>query len=250
MARDSVTLRIEGEVTVNRAIETLQRFADVLTGLAAERQADVTWILSDLQHGSAIATATARANDERSIELVPALVDDFLDAGRAIERGTVIDAPVLRLLSALVSTADERNPIILETETDEVIFNQGAQLALPAPTPAGKTRAFGSVRGRVETLSHRRGLRFTLFDLLTDHAVSCYLDDEHEALMRDVWGRIADVTGTVTRDAETGRALAVRQITSIDLVQEGTADGFRRARAAISGREPAEVTIRRMRDAG
>jgi hypothetical protein len=251
MARDSVTLRIEGEVTVDRAVDALQRFGAVLASLAEGRDADVTWILSDLQHGSAIATATARANDERSLELVPAMVDDYLEAARDVERGMPSSPrPLLRLVSELASTADEHNPIILETESDEVIFNRAKQLMLPQLAPAGKTKTFGSVRGRVETLSHRRGLRFTLFDLLTDRAVSCYLDAQHESQMRDIWGRIADVTGTVTREADTGRPLAIRQITAVDPVDEGTADGFRRARGAVRGRGPAEEAIRRMRDAG
>ena len=249
MPRDSVTLRIEGEVTVERVATIFTRFNSVLDALAESRDADVTWILSDLQHGSAIATATARPNDERSLTVVPAMVDDYLAAARSIERGAPPEGPVLRVVSDLVSTADERNPIILETDSDEVIFSRPIQPAKPPLPPAGKTKSLGTVRGRVETLSHRRGLRFTLFDLLTDRAVSCYLDDDHEDQMRGVWGRMADVTGTVTRDAETGR-LTIRQITSVDLVQEGTSDGFRRARGAITAHEPAEEANRRMRDAG
>ena len=51
--------------------------------------------------------------------------------------------------------------------------------------------------------------------------------------MRDAWGHIVDVTGIVTRDAESERPLAVRRVTSVDVVPEGEALGFLRPRGAI-----------------
>ncbi len=68
--------------------------------------------------------------------------------------------------------------------------------------------------------------------------------------MRDAWGHIADVTGVITRDADTGRPLALRRVTSVDVVDEGDTMGFLRARGAVGGIEPAEGVIRRIRDAG
>lgn len=47
--------------------------------------------------------------------------------------------------------------------------------------------------------------------------------------MRDAWGHTADVSGIITRDADTGRPLAVRGVTSVDVVDEGDAMGFLRA---------------------
>lgn len=51
--------------------------------------------------------------------------------------------------------------------------------------------AYSAIEGVVQTLTSRRGLRFTLFDSLHDQAVSCYLEDGQEELMRGVWGRRA-----------------------------------------------------------
>ena len=68
--------------------------------------------------------------------------------------------------------------------------------------------------------------------------------------MRDAWSRIADVAGVVTRDAKTGRPLSIRKVTSVDVIEpEGEPTGFLRARGAVNGTAPAEVVIRRLRDA-
>ncbi len=108
--------------------------------------------------------------------------------------------------------------------------------------------SLGTVRGRVETLSRRRGLTFRLYELTTDSAVVCYMDPDLEDTMRGVWGHIADVTGTVLRDPKTDRPLWIRRVTDVDPVDEGDPDGYLRARGAAHTSEPAEVLVRRMRD--
>ena len=50
-------------------------------------------------------------------------------------------------------------------------------------------------------------------------------------------------------DADSGRPLAVRRVTSVDAVDEGDTMGFLGARGAVRGIEPAESVIRRIRDA-
>lgn len=67
--------------------------------------------------------------------------------------------------------------------------------------------------------------------------------------MRDVWGRVADVTGTITRQASTGQPISIRDITQVDTIDEGDPLGFRQARGAFHIGEPAEQAVRRIRDA-
>jgi hypothetical protein len=67
--------------------------------------------------------------------------------------------------------------------------------------------------------------------------VSCYIEPGNGDKLVDIWGKIATVEGVVTRDPETGRALAVRHITDIHLVEdEGQRDGYIRARGALPRR--------------
>jgi len=118
----------------------------------------------------------------------------------------------------------------------------------PSPQPV----AYGGVTGRVQTLSSRGGLRFTLYDVLFDRAVSCYLAEGQEEIMRDVWGRMAVVEGLVTRDRVTGRPQVVRGVRGVTVVREAVSDRYVDSRgileASFAGRPPEEV-IRKLRSA-
>ncbi len=247
---DSVTFRVEGELTIDKLSNAVERFRDVLTALEQDQAAHVRWALAGLEYGSAVVTARPEPLDEDAVAKIPRMTELYLVAGQRVSAGELDDArPLLRVVQGLTELADERNRVILETAEDEVIFTAPIR---PAANAGGArtTKSLGTVRGRVETLSHRKGFRFTLYELATDRPVSCYLEPDHEDQMRDAWGHIADVTGIVTRDAESGRPLAVRRVTSVDVVPEGDALGFLRARGVIAGTEPAEEVIRRIRDAG
>ncbi len=139
---------------------------------------------------------------------------------------------------------------MIESDGRQVVVEASvAALTLPAAERLQQDVAsFGTVRGRVETLSRRKALSFNLYELTTDTAVTCYTGPDLEDKMRDVWGHIADVTGTVRREAKTDRPLWIRQVTRVDPVDEGDPDGYLRARGALKGNEPAELLVRRMRD--
>lgn len=83
-----------------------------------------------------------------------------------------------------------------------------------------------------------------------DKAVSCYLAEGYEEIMRGVWGKIATVEGLVTRDPLSGRPLAVRHITKVTPKPDRRIS-YRDARGAapsLTGLTP-EDAIRRLRDA-
>jgi hypothetical protein len=250
VAADSVTIRLDGEVTIDRLSTALSGFSAILDELPRPHEAHVKWVVSALSHGSAVATAQAIPLDEGSATFVPTIVSDFIAAARTIASGDgdQRDEPILRLVRDLVQPATQESPIILETPEDDVVFG-----APPSMVPSGDrlatTKSIATVRGRVETLSHRGGLRFTLYALAGDRPVSCYLRQDDEERMRDAWGRVADVTGIVTRDATSGRAIAIRQVTNVQVVNEGDPLGFLAARGVAPGGEPAEKVIRRIRDA-
>jgi hypothetical protein len=246
-----VTFRLDGEVTVAKLSDAFDRFAKVLDELERNRGAHLRWIVADLSYGSALATARAEPTDEDSARLVPMIIDDFMVSARQVKSGDVDGTgKLLRLVRDLAGIADQTNRVVLETADDEVIFDGPSEpLHGRAVDEPQTTKSLGTVRGRVETLSHRRGLRFTLYELASDRAVSCYLQGDHEEIMRDSWGRVADVTGLVSRDARTGRPYSIRRVTRVDIVDEGSSAEYRQARGAIGGSEPAEAIVRRIRDA-
>ncbi len=249
MAGDSVTFRIDGELTIETVADAFARFRKVLQALEQDQAARVRWVLAGLDYGSASITARPEPLDDESARKVPGLTERYLAAGREVSGGVFDQSrPLLRLVRDLADVADDEHRVTLETADDELIF--AAPVSGDGGTGTQTTKSLGTVRGRVETLSHRKGYRFTLYELATDRPVSCYLQADHEDLMRDAWGHIADVTGLVTRDAESGRPVAIRRVTSVDVVADGDVMGFLRARGAVGGSEPAEGIIRRIRDAG
>ena len=111
--------------------------------------------------------------------------------------------------------------------------------------------AYGAVEGRVHAISNRRGLRMTVYDHFHDVPVACHLSDDRADFMREAWGLLVRVEGRLTRDTA-GRPVAMHDVTRVEVVDPGEPGAWRRAMGALKGMtdEPAEVTIRRFRDAG
>jgi len=249
-----VTLRLDGSVTVDNFAKATSNFAKVLAELSKERDASarVEWVISGLEYGSAILTAAPQPISEADAELVPALVSDFIEVARQVrEHPGQLDRPVLRLVHSISEVAvDKDHEVVFETADEEVAFlrvEHGKSLSVRSKP------ALGSIRGRVQTLQQRKGLRFVLYDLVHDKAVTCYLTEDQEDLMRDAWGRMVEVTGMITRDEVTDRPRAIRRVVDVQVLDEtDDAFAFRRARGVVSpvpGSPASEVLIRRVRDA-
>lgn len=137
-----------------------------------------------------------------------------------------------------------------ETPTGDYTISDNGD-ALPRRT---MLVSIGAISGRVQTLSNRRSLRFNMYDTVHDKAVACYLQPGQEELMREAWGRRARVTGKVSRDSDSARPVAIRQILDIEILEDVAPGSYRRARgaapwsAAGGGDEMPEDIIRRIRD--
>ena len=112
--------------------------------------------------------------------------------------------------------------------------------------------SFGGIQGRVQTLSNRGSLRFMLYDMLNNKAVSCYITSGKEEIMRDIWGKMAVVEGLVTRDPVNGRPISIRHVRNI-IPQSEPYIGLdyqasRGVSPSLNGLSPEEA-IRRLRDA-
>jgi hypothetical protein len=182
---------------------------------------------------------------------VEKIVDKYGEIGKALERQ---EAPhygsrITQAVNAVRNLAASVEYVRFETpDADYTIYDNGKVLSQPATMSA-----IGAVTGRVQTLSNRAGLRFNLYDTVHDKAVACYLAQGQEELMRKAWGRRTRVTGRVSREATTGRPIAIRQIADVEILQEDMAPrSYRLARGAVPWQEgdslPEEI-IRRLRDA-
>lgn len=256
---DTLTIILADEVSLDDFAKAITNFGKLVKGLSADIGGeDLYWVVADLEISSAIATVKGIGDITR----VERVVRAYPDVGDAIRKNTLssYSKPVQeaalnlrqilgkRVKSIRFETA-EREVIIQAAKTGEGISQPNEQQSIPV-TPLSPSAAYGSLHGRIQTLTSRGGLRFTLYDLLYDKAVSCYLKEDYEEIMRNAWGKLALVTGWISRDPVSGRPLSIRQVDSVDIQAEEFND-YREARAAsppLSKLSP-EDAIRKLRDA-
>jgi hypothetical protein len=261
MGDDTLTLALAGDdIPLAEFVAAVSRFRTIVEALTADvaTGSGIEWVLTALDYSSAITTVrgqTARADSEGQVQKV---IRAYEEVGDAAERGTPIpySPRVGQEVAALTSLINGHiKSIRLETAERAII------LFTPPPTGAagggrplvpGDGGSYGAVEGRVQTLTNRGALRFTLYDTLNDRAVSCYLAEGRDAIMLDVWGKRAIVEGWVQRDPLTGRPLSVRRVSEITVLPENEPGSYRAARG-ISPLRPGdllpEVLVRQLRDA-
>ncbi len=260
MSEKTVTLKLQGVVTVAALSRALQSFTALIRELSADAGArGMAWDVTGLEAGSAQATACADLADRFTEQQADLVAHAYLDVGRELAQGrdlhqyrARVRKPAFALAAAIGADVDA---VVFETPEGDALAARESGVESPdveGDVLAFPTASLGAVTGRVQSLSRHGGLRFTIYDAMDDKAVSCYLDKDSELLMIDVWGKIATVEGVLSRDPRTGRALAVRQISDIVAHDDCGPNDYRVAKGAViplPGAARPEGIIRRLRDA-
>ena len=253
MTNDQITLGLGGDVSFDSFVGGMQRFQYLVKALTDELgvSKSVNWSIHDLQAGSALVTVKGEAQNIADVESVVHAyerVGQALELGRPIPYSSNVAEPASSLTTLL---SDGISYFRFQTVgADYTVSYNGRddESAHPPVVPS-----IGSVEGRVQTLTERGSLRFTLFEYLRDRAVSCYLAEEQRELATDAWGKNVIVSGTVTRDRSTGRPLTIRRITDIrEVSPERLRVDYRLARGALPHKPGApmpEEIVRQLRDA-
>ena len=247
MAKNTLTFELGGRVELVHFADGIAAFRRLVNALTP-RDAGVTWIVDDLQPGSAVVTLLGESANPAAVENV---VENYEKIGAGLSKHDALPqfdervraaADSIRTLSATTDYVRFQTP-----DSDYTIYPNGH-----TPNRTAPTVAIGAITGRVQTLSNRGGLRFNLYDTLHDKAVACYLAPGQEELMREAWGRRSRVSGRVFREAATGRPIAIRQIMNMEILDEVKSGSYREARGAVPwqpGDPLPEEVIRRLRDA-
>lgn len=260
MADKTVTLKMHGTVTLGAFATAVENLCKLVSELSAEAKAPgMQWDITALEAGSAEMTACADLADDFTEDQADFVVASYIKIGRELaehrqlsEYRARIRKPALALGEIAKLGVEE---VVFETsEADAIVRAEPIEVATQALTGtiAFPVATHGTVTGRVQALSNRGGLRFTLYESVNDRAVSCYLSRGDEDVMIDIWGKLATVEGTVSRDPATGRAIAVRQVRDVETHDECTPDAYKAARGAVvpmPGTDLPEDVIRRLRDA-
>jgi len=123
---------------------------------------------------------------------------------------------------------------------------------IPSMPSERLVKSYGAIEGRIQTLTNRKGVRFTLFDTLHDKAVSCYLKEGQEELIREAWGKHAIIQGEITRESRSGRPVAIRDISIIKTTLDVRAGSYLKARGIVPIQNNEifpEIILRKARDA-
>ncbi len=251
MANDTMTLVLSGDIDIESFAVAIAGLNQLIHALHRELQltSRVEWRVQDLQPGSAIAVIRGISSDVAQVERV---VSAYSAVGKALEQNRAIPysdhvATPARKLAGLVGP--KVHYIRFETVDDEATVAGPPSQAPIVPISV----SYGAIEGVVQTLTNRGGLRFTLYDQLFDKAVSCYLKEGQEDIMREKWGKRAIVSGRIARDRFTGRPHSIREIRDFRIVTETIVGDYTAARGAVKpafGSPAPEELIRRLRDAG
>ena len=247
MAHDTLTIALEGDVSLEVFATTMQRFLELVTALCdyMDRDTPVLWRIDDLQAGSA--EATIRGFSANS-ELLDKISIAFVNIGEHLHQQDTIPYPenIARPAMALTHVLTDSLPVLRFEAAGQEVSIRARSIA---PEASRRRYAWGEVKGTIETLQRRRH-QFTLYDTLFDKPVRCRLHPDQQDRMREFWGKKVVVVGRVGRDPMTGYPVEVRDIRDIRLVPTYNAEDYQRAIGAFDlGSEPAEVLVRRLRDA-
>ena len=254
--KDTVTLTLDGHTFASILAAVVRHYNGLLLAIAVELALKdrVAWSVDGLigaDQGATEAGIVLRGEAEEPSE-VETIVEVYGEVGKALEaHEPIARSPrvqrearaITRVLNGVIKAVRFQTP-----DLDATVYSEGLVKAPLRPM----RNTYGAVTGRIQTLTNRQGLRFTLYDALFDKAVTCYLEEGREELMRGMWGKMAIVEGWISRDALTGRPIAIRHVSNVTPrldVEPGT---FRLSRGALpvpTDAEPPEVAIRRLRDA-
>ena len=218
MANDSATLSLLGErVPFAAYVTAMAHFRGLIDTLSAELAArtPIEWVVEDLTRSSAITTIRGEATSPEGRESVERVITAYDSLAATLQRGdlTGYSPKIVREVAGLTEILNGNvEAIVFQSALRETIIRKREAPGIGEWQPALAVEAYGAIEGRVQTLTSRGALRFTLYDTLHDRAVSCYVAADGDSLLRDIWGKRVLVEGWVSREGKSGRPLAVRQI--------------------------------------
>ena len=252
MPKTTLTFEIGGCVEVNDFAAGIDAFQKLIRSLTP-KGLKVAWVVEDLQPGSAIATFRGESDSTTHVEQI---VERYENVGSALSRSEGIyshdylpysDQTRKAALGIIRLTSSVEYVRFGTQDSDYIIYGNGDDFTEPALSVS-----VGTVTGRVQTLTNRSGLKFNLYDSMFDKAVACYLRQGQEELMREVWDRRVEVSGSISRQTRTGRPISIRNILSVIPTQEAETGSYYNARGAVPwqpGQRLPEEVVRELRDA-
>lgn len=251
MADNTITLSLQGDIALKDFAIAIDSFAKLVNNLTRETTelAEVEWEISDLQPGSATVSVSGYSSNPETVAKVIAGYSELglaLSTGADIPYSNEVVKPTRSLLSVLNGQV---TGISFITSQQEVFISQYEDQT--TIQPLSQRQSWGAITGIVETVSQRGGLRFKVREPLYNRSVECFANEKQAEFLREAWRKKVKIYGLISREIGSGKPTKIQRVVSIDFVEDVPPGTYKQALGALPwnpGDEPAEVTIRRIRD--
>lgn len=259
MVKDTITLTLNGDVPLALFAVALDHLNELVTALSEELiepdEAAIQWQVLHLASGSAVTTIKGIVQEaEPTSSLYPTvekIVEAYVIIGKALQFRQPIpfSEDVARPARELTSVLNGHiTSIEFITDGTKALIKEKVTEESSGP----KKYCLGVVKGVVRTISDKPRLKLGVYDELFNRMVYCYLAPTQEDLARSAWRKQVSITGLLYRDSETGRPVEFREVYDVQVLKNTSSGSYKEARGVLpweTGDEPAEVSIRRLRDA-
>lgn len=196
-----IEFRVEGseghislDVLVSTLSSSLALLQSVDKALTDRSKPTLEWFVSDLRTGSAVAVVESRPLPVRHETADPEQVASVVISGttRLVEAGSLPDyfneaavRAVERIAGALRSGA---RGLTVSDGSGKTVFIGGDVTARVKDARKVVQTVYGSVMGRLDQISVRRGSKFMVKDEITGRSISCVVDNEQLELAKRALG--------------------------------------------------------------
>ena len=217
-ASTRLTLKLDGpKITADQFQRALALFFDLLDQMSEEMTGSpkaVRWIVS-LEKGSGIVHADPEivAKTRRRVRATSIVRTISRGVGlieRRAQRGKHMVDPALRTVRELGNIADgeDLRSVELQAPNKRIPISQKAALHV-SHILGEEIEDYGTVEGRLQTLSERHRPNFAVYDALTDQPVRCYISERELAQAWRAFGHRVAVSGQV-RYRRNGQPVSIK----------------------------------------
>lgn len=246
--KNKLALTLLGEVPISEFASAMGHFASLIEALTCEvgNNAVIEWKITKLEAGSATTEITGISTNTDAIERI---IKAYETLSISLQNNDIVPFSdhVVNEAKAITNLINEK---IHKVEFITDGFAASIDKSIEFEETKYRDYSFGTLTGKVETLSKRGKMRFVLYDSLFDRAVTCYLAIGQEELMLNAWDKYVRVAGQIYRDPIQGRPIDIKEINYIEILSDETINIL-----SLSGivpwendQEHSEDSIRRVRD--
>lgn len=184
----TITLKLKGDrITAEKLRSSIGAFYGFVDEVASEisgRKKPIKWIVR-IKKGSIVLTNEPELMEDLSPQMQDNIFEKIqtgIDAlEKEAERPPFYTDKALEYLEVLASIPQGRSNGLtgIEISIDRDKHSLTKEILLNVDTLLGVySKALGSIEGKLQTLSERGGLKFIVYDALTDRGVRCYITEE------------------------------------------------------------------------